>query len=134
MTGTLGTTNLNNVSFVFTFIGNGDPFENTALSNTITIGSSKGSFTGSVEAGDIDASSSLIGFSNTGIAFLNSVAATYNLAGAVGPLTSTSSYYAGGSFTITSAQDLSLKATTSGPWPAPCIISWHGSFMPVSML
>jgi hypothetical protein len=148
LSGTLGTTNLNNVSFVFTFIGNtasitgngstSEPYENTALSNTITIGSSNGSFTGSVEVGDIDASS-LIGFSNPSltsyVAFLNSVAATYKLASAVGPLTATSSY-AGGSFTtslgtltITGAQDLSFKATiATAPEPSLVGLSAFGVF------
>lgn len=146
LSGTLGTTNLNDVSFVFTFIGNtanitgngsdSNPYANTALSNTFTIGSSNGSFTGTVEVGDINASS-LIGFGNSSltgyIAFLNSVAATYNLASAVGPLTETSSYSGGslttslGTLNITGAQDLSFTATiATAPEPSLLGLSAFG--------
>jgi hypothetical protein len=130
LSGTLNTANITGNG------SNSNPYENTALSNTITIGSSNGSFTGTVEVGDINASS-LIGFGNSSltgyIAFLNSVAATYNLASAVGPLTETSSY-SGGSFTtslgtlnITGAQDLSFTATiATAPEPSLLGLSAFG--------
>jgi hypothetical protein len=145
LSGTLGATHLTNVNFVFTFLsntanvtGNGstsNPFQNVATSNTISIGSSNGSFTSAVEVGDIGPYD-LIGFSNTAltafIAFQNAAAGSYNLGSAIGPLTSSTAYYDGGSLstslgtlTITGAQNLSFKATTTAT-PEPSMVGLIG--------
>ena len=145
LSGYLGSTKLTNVNFVFTFLsntanitGNGstsNPFQNVASSDTISIGSSNGSFTGGVEVGDIGPYD-LIGFSNTAlnafIVFQNAAAGTYNLGSAIGPITSSTAYYDGGALgtslgtlTISGAQNLSFKATTTAA-PEPSMVGLIG--------
>ena len=145
LSGYLGSTKLTNVNFIFTFLsntanitGNGstsNPFQNVATSNTISIGSSNGSFTSAVEVGDIGPYD-LIGFSNTAlnafIVFQNAAAGSYNLASAMGPITASTAYYDGGSLgttlgtlTISGAQNLSFKATTTAA-PEPSLVGLIG--------
>jgi hypothetical protein len=140
LTGTLGTSGLTNVAFIFTF--NGDtanitgtgisstPFLNPAISNTFVIGASHGSFSPVIDVGVNNFGQ--IGVTDPaltdGITFVSIGATGYSLATAIS-VSGASSYFAGGSLstslgtlTISSAQNLTFAAATA-PEPATGTLS-----------
>src|SRR3954467_5429490 len=117
LSGTLGNTVLTNASFTFTFIGDTNniftvpgsgsqilpAFLNPAISNTIVIGGSTGTFTSALVA-FVDPPGAFIGVIDwaTGgfqISFFNAGTVGYNLATSIGPLTSSTFVRASGSAT-----------------------------------
>jgi hypothetical protein len=134
VSGTLAGVALTNVPFTFTFLGDttnitasGSILLNPAISNTITIGSSNGTFTIPVETGVVSGSN-IIGFSDLartdGITFVSAGVAGYNLATAISVSAVAPVVASGGSLgtslgtlVITGSQDLTFTATTGVPEP-----------------
>jgi hypothetical protein len=135
LSGTLGSTTLTNTAFTFAFSGDTtnitQPFPteilNVAVSNSITIGASSGSFTTVVETG-VNPVSGIIGFVDltafNGITFTSAGAVGYNLATQIFVTANTPFSASGslgttlGTLTITGAQNLTFTATTAVPEPA----------------
>jgi len=140
LSGTLGTSGLNNVAFTFTFSGDtnnitgagtgANPFLNEAISNSLTIGVSKGSFLPVIDVG-VNNVLGQIGVTDPaltdGITFTSAGAIGYDLVTPIS-VSSSSAYFAGGSLattlgtlTISSAQNLTF--TVAAPEPATGILS-----------
>lgn len=141
LSGTLGTSALNNAGFTFTLIGDtanitgagtdASPFLNTALSNTFAIGASHGFISSAIEAG-ADGQSGQVGVTSpaltAGITFDAAGAMGYNLATPIA-VSAISPFFAGGSFAtnlgtlaITGAQNLTFTAILT-PEPATGALS-----------
>jgi hypothetical protein len=143
LSGTLGTTGLNNVPFTFTFNGDtnnitgagtsASPFLNAAISNSLTIGVSNGSFSPVIEVG-VNNVQGQIGVTDPaltdGITFVSAGAIGYNLATAIS-VSNSSFYFASGSLattlgtlTISGAQNLTFTAApATAPEPATSALS-----------
>jgi len=133
VSGTLGATTLTNAAFTFVFTGDtanitgSGVLLNIPTSNSITIGASSGSFTTAVNVG-VNTGSGIIGFTDlaksNGITFTSAGAVGYNLATPISVTASTPFFDQGslgtslGTFTITSALNLSFTAITGVPEPA----------------
>lgn len=143
LSGTLGTTVLTNTSFTFVFNGDtanitgSNPLLNIALSNSLSLGSSIGSFTTAVEVG-VNPLSGVIGFSNTaenaGITFTSATAVGYGLATPIAITGGTPLFYTGtfatslGTLDITSAQNLGFTASGGVPEPGTLALVFIGLF------
>jgi hypothetical protein len=141
LSGTLGSSALNDAAFTFTLIGDTanitgagtamSPFLNTAISNTFAIGASQGFFSSAVDAGadGVDAQVGLTSSALTaGITFNSAGATGYNLATAIS-VSASSPFFASGSFAtnlgtlaITGAQNLTFTAIVV-PEPATGVLS-----------